>query len=426
MQQRNIPIALPSINQAKFGFSPDEKNNQIIYGLKAINGIGDDVVRTIIDNRPYRSIEDFYDRMISTKLIKNSQMLQLIKAGAFNEFESNREELMEDFTKTFLVNECKSLGMQQFNRLIELDKKYLFIPENLKLAIRHVNFKSYVLNESFFYKNVIIDGRKIPKVGYHDRLYKLDDISMPFFLEYYSEDSVEEVSSTYYVISEKKFKKENLKEIEPLKEWLSKPETLKLYNYYMIKDALEEYASGNISRWEMESLSIYATTEHELQNIDEEKYGIENYFNMPEEPKVYSYYNKKVRIKVGESYKTEYKEVPKYVITRVAGTVLDKNKDKHFISLLTKYGVVSVKFNKGQFANYNQQISKIQDDGKKKVLEKSWFERGNKLVICGYRQGDIFRAYKYADSVYKHSCMLIKEVKNNGEILASLERYKDE
>ena len=194
----------------------------------------------------------------------------------------------------------------------------------------------------------------------------------------------------------------------------------------MTQSAIEEYASGTVSKWEMDALSVYATSKHELYNMEEAKYGVENYFDMPEEPDVYSYYNKKIRVKDGDVYRTEYKEVPKYVITRIAGTVLDKNKDKHFISLLTKYGVVSVKFNKGQFANYNQQISKIQDDGKKKVLEKSWFERGNKLIICGYRQGDIFRAYKYADTVYKHSCMLIKEIKDNGDILASLERYKDE
>ena len=426
MQQRNIPIALPYINQAKFGFSPDEKNNQIIYGLKAINGIGDDVVRLLLENRPYKNIEDFYERMVCTKLIKNSQMLQLIKAGAFNEFGISREDVMQDFIKTFLVNECKSLGMQQFNRLVELDNQYHFIPENLKLAIRHVNFKSYVLDDAFFYKKVIIKGKKIPKSGYHDRLYELNEESMSFFLEYYSEDSVEEVKGTYYVISEKKFKKENLRNIEPLKQWLGKQETLDLYNYYMTQSAIEEYASGTVSKWEMDALSVYATSKHELYNMDETKYGVENYFDMPEEPDVYSYYNKKIRVKDGDVYRTEYKEVPKYVITRIAGTVLDKNKDKHFISLLTKYGVVSIKFNKGRFANYNQQISKIQDDGKKKVLEKSWFERGNKLIICGYRQGDIFRAYKYADTVYKHSCMLIKEIKDNGDILASLERYKDE
>ena len=64
-------------------FSPDEEHNRIIYALKAINGIGDDVVRILLENRPYRDMQDFYERMIETKLIKNSQMMQLIKKQEF-------------------------------------------------------------------------------------------------------------------------------------------------------------------------------------------------------------------------------------------------------------------------------------------------------------------------------------------------------
>ena len=37
--------------------------------------------------------------MIDTKLIKNSQMLQLIKAGAFNELGIARTKLMNDFVR---------------------------------------------------------------------------------------------------------------------------------------------------------------------------------------------------------------------------------------------------------------------------------------------------------------------------------------
>ena len=59
MQHTNIPIALPYINQANFGFSPDEEHNQIIYALKAINGIGDDVVRILLQ------------RIVRIRILKN-------------------------------------------------------------------------------------------------------------------------------------------------------------------------------------------------------------------------------------------------------------------------------------------------------------------------------------------------------------------
>ena len=99
---------------------------------------------------------------------------------------------MKEYISKFLVSKCNSLGMQQFNKLLALNEKYDFIPEELQLSIRHVNFKKYVLDDYFFYKKVIIDGKKVPKAGYHDRLFKLDETSMKFFIQYYSEDSVKE------------------------------------------------------------------------------------------------------------------------------------------------------------------------------------------------------------------------------------------
>ena len=72
--------------------------------------------------------------------------------------------------------------------------------------------------------------------------------------------------------------------------------------------------------------------------------------------------------------------------------------------------------------NYNQQISEIQDDGKKKVLEKSWFERGNKILVCGYRQGDIFRALQICRLVCIAQLYADKGYNPDGTIQAAVER----
>ena len=45
-----------------------------------------------------------------------------------------------------------------------------------------------------FWKNVIYDNKKIPKCGYHDRLFVLDANSQPFFEKHLTDDSVVEVS----------------------------------------------------------------------------------------------------------------------------------------------------------------------------------------------------------------------------------------
>src|SRR5699024_5196099 len=55
MQQRGVTVSIPDINKASFGFTADAKNNTIVFGLKGIHGIGDEVVHNIIDNRPYNS-----------------------------------------------------------------------------------------------------------------------------------------------------------------------------------------------------------------------------------------------------------------------------------------------------------------------------------------------------------------------------------
>lgn len=423
MQKRDIQVSLPFINQADFGFIPDEKNNRIIYALKAINGIGDDVVRILLDNRPYTSMQDFYTRMIETGMIKKSQMIQLIKAGAFNELAgSEADDIMEEYIERYVVSYSKSLTLQQFNKMMDLNQKYHFIPGDLELPIRHKYFKDYVLDETFFRKNYINPDKKIPKCGYHDRWFTLNGISMPFFQQYYSEEPIEDIQGDMFVISEKKFLKENKKYIEPLQIWMKTEEALSTYNKLLCTEAYNQYAAGSLSKWEMDSLSIYATQEHELSNLDNSLYGVENFFDMPSTPEIYAYYSRKIKTKTEDGFKTITRDFPKYRITRIAGTVIDKDKNKHMISLLTVNGVVTVKFNKGQFAHYDQQISKQNPDGTKSVLEKSWFKRGNKLLVCGYRSEDQFRAYKYAETAYKHTCVLITELNQDGTIQALAER----
>ena len=64
----------------------------------------------------------------------------------------------------------------------------------------------------------------------------------------------------------------------------------------------------------------------------------------------------------------------------------------------------------------------IYSDGSKTVDEKSWFKRGTKLLVTGYRREDQFVPKKYKDTVYNHTVQLITEVKPNGELLLKTER----
>ena len=90
--------------------------------------------------------------------------------------------------------------------------------------------------------------------------------------------------------------------------------------------------------------------------------------------------------------------------------------------MLTLDGVVLVKFYKGQFGFYDRQISEVNENGEKTKLEDSWFARGTKLLITGYRRDEQFVPKKYGDSIFKHTVQLIKAINNDGTLVLQSER----
>lgn len=404
MKKEGIDIALPLINEAEFSFVPDVKNNRIIYSLKALCGLGDSDAQDVIDKQPYNSFEDFLDRTA----LKNKAIIALIKAGAFTELDNaDTKKTMKKFIYKKLFTRCEKLTFSQFNQLEQMN----MVPEELQEIVKIKNFKSYVLDNYFFYKNVINKDKKVPKVGYHDRLFIMDEQAMKFFTEHFSEERiVVGIKGDNYVISEKEFTKEWKKQIQPLADWFQKEDVLELFNQMKFKELWNKYAAGTKAKWEMDALSFYYT-EHELAHLDTEYYGLVDFSKLPEEPEPYDYY---VRYISGER-----KEIPKNKIERIAGTVINKNNDKHLVTLLTTDGVVNVKMGKGQYSFYNRRISK---DGS--VVDDGWFKRGTKLFICGYRRDSQFFAYRYKDTIYQHTVMKITDLYDDGKAEIMTERIK--
>lgn len=412
-QSEGINVTPPLINKAGFGFTPDEKNNRIIFALKAMNGIGDDIAQSIIQNRPFKSMEDFATRMIDTKIIKNSQMVKLIKGGCFTEIDSeDKTKTMKWYLSKYCINPVTSLTLSQFNKIVE----YNLIPEELNLAVKMVNFKKYVLDDEGLYEKWIdLTKPKIPKRGYHDGHYILDEPSQEFFKEHFTEDSIVDVVDGFYVLSEKKFTKEIDKKIEPLKEWFNSDDAINKYNQALFDEAWNKHANGTTDAWSMEALTYY-DKDHELKNTPEGVYGIVNFFELPEEPVAYEFYTRYIDGKP--------KVVPKYAISRIAGTVVQADNNHHSVALLTTHGLVNIKFSKGHYAFYNKTISEIGEDGKKKTIEGSWLKRGNKLLVSGYRRGEQFIPWIYNDTIYRHRINLIEHINEDGTLELKAERAK--
>ena len=113
--------------------------------------------------------------------------------------------------------------------------------------------------------------------------------------------------------------------------------------------------------------------------------------------------------------------LPIYELFRIAGTVISKNDTRHTVSLLTTDGVVPVKFSRDMYAMYKRQLSEVQPDGTKKVVEKGWFTRGTMLIINGFRRDDMFVAKKYANT-QGHTIYKIDSIDEFGNIKIENER----
>lgn len=339
----------------------------------------------------------------------NRAMVNLIKAGCFDSLTNqDRETIMRKYivsiTKSKVEPKSK-LTLINFNSIIKLD----IIPQQFDFQKRLYNFRCYVFQQEF-----LVEKNK----------YILDDTARPFFESHCISKLVETkgywYSSGDIIISKTQFDRWYNAQMENVKQWLTIPDTIKefnlaQYNAYAM-EVWSKYCKGSISRWEMDSLSFYYTG-HELQYANKSKYNITDYNDIPVEPVIIDVIEKT------KNNKTVYWD--KYQLYKIVGTVLDKDATKHYITLLTTNGVCIVKFYEGQFGFYNKQISeKLENEDKKKVIEKSWFARGNRLLITGIRRGNTFYPKRYYDSMYQHTVCLIEDIAENGDLILKYEKER--
>lgn len=386
MKSRGLSFSLPNINKSDITFSPDLDQNQILYGLRGITRIGNQLIKDIIKSRPYSSIEDFLSKVKINKV----QMISLIKAGTFDElYHSSREDVMSIYLE-LIADKKKRITLQNMQMLINKD----MIPEKYAYEKALFNFNKYL---------------KARKQGDY---YLLDTIAFNFFTRHYEEADLDDIEiksdQTTAKILQKTWDNIYKKGMNPVRDWMKEEQEkiLGQLNESLIKDAAEKYTEGNVSKWEMDSLSFYYH-DHELANLKNSVYEIENYFSLPEEPEIERTFTTK-----------EGNTIPVYKIHRIAGTVIDKNKNKNMITLLTPDGVVVVKIWKSQFAVWDKQISAIGEDGKKHIVEKSWFTRGNKLILTGIKRDNTFIPKKYKNTEFP-LFERIDELTDDGFILKS-------
>ena len=379
MKSEGVNIVAPDINESLYTFSPDVKNNTILYGMSGITRIGDSLIKEIISGRPYNSVEDFLNRV----KVNKPQMVNLIKSGAFDKFGA-RETVMMNYIDS-ITDKKKILNLRNLQMLID----YNLIPEKFDFQKRVFNFNKYL-------KKFKLDAV----------YYGIDNIAFEFLdKNNWIDDLVAADTESGFKLSQKKWDKIYQNQMDYFRTFIKDNQKELLESVNKLQSTVwEKYYSGNISSWEMSSISCYIH-EHELQNVDYDRYGLTRFGDVAREPEIERY----IPIKG--------KQVPIFKLFRIAGTVLDRNKQKKTVTLLTTDGVVTVKIYGDVFNQYDKQISEKDSTGKKHVIRKSEFARGNKIIVIGVRDGDNeWRAKKYSRTPY-HLVETIAEVGNDGSIV---------
>ncbi|MBA3582355.1 MAG: DNA polymerase III subunit alpha [Gammaproteobacteria bacterium] len=95
-QQMKLKVVPPDINRSYYRFTTD-KDNQIIYGLGAIKGLGEGATDNIVYEREQRGVfNDLYDfcARIDTQKLNKRSFEALIKGGALDSLGKSRASLM--------------------------------------------------------------------------------------------------------------------------------------------------------------------------------------------------------------------------------------------------------------------------------------------------------------------------------------------
>lgn len=352
-----IKVSPPNINDSSYSFTPVVERNEILYGLRGITRLSTSIIKDILEKRPFKSIEDFLERVKINKV----QMTNLIKCGAFDELVGlPREEIM-DLYIGMIADQKQRITLQNMAMLIN----YNLIPEDL------------ILCKKVFLFNKFLKQQK--GVAY----YELNDAAINFIANHFGAD----VLHNGTMIAASQWELLYQKSMDPMRMYIKahKDELLSLLNNALYKEVADKYAVGSISHWEMESVSFYSH-EHELADS---QYLYDDFFKLPEEPEVdYTFIGK------------DGNEVRVYRLRKIIGTVIDKNKMKNTVTLLTPSGVVNVKVYKNQYAGFDKQLSEKGADGRKHIVESSWFKRGTLLMVQGIRMGNNFIPKKRKDSVF--------------------------
>jgi DNA polymerase-3 subunit alpha len=362
-----MKISTPDINKSRLGFTPDVNGNRILYGLKGITNVTTPVIEQIMQNRPFSGVLDFVSR-VTKKVVSCNKVINLIKAGAFNNVEGKTtEEVLREYIATLAEPKSK-LTMQNAQMLIE----HNLIPQDtygeaisfFKLTKQLRQFKDdnglyYILAAEIDRTLIYTSGIEIKNMDVYNNGRVLEVIDCEKWDALYASKML------------------------PIKKYITQNQAdlLKKINDALFNDVWVKYCSGDQLQWELDSLSFYYSGNPLDKVFDQMPIPVSTLADIEEG-------------KIDGFFTIKGKQIPKMHLYSIIGTVLDRNTTKGIVTIQTTDGVVGCKLYKDLFAFYNHEFDI--KDGDKTYTENSFFDIGTHLLITGIKRGETFvpKVYK--------------------------------
>jgi len=135
--KKNVKVLPPSINKSSIDFIAID--NDIYYSFLGINGLGDVVVKNLLNERNQNGLYKTYDEFISrTKDILNKKHVEgLINSGALDEFNVTRKAMNEEYEQSLQIANLGEMFKEHLSDHVFGDEEYTFeeIARNEALAL---------------------------------------------------------------------------------------------------------------------------------------------------------------------------------------------------------------------------------------------------------------------------------------------------
>jgi len=393
-------IEMPDINTSRLSFTPDVKDNSILYGLKGITRITEPVINEIMINRPFTSLDDFLNK-VQKRIITKDKVINLIKCGAFNKLEAKTTKMI---LQNYIASICdmkKKLTMQNANMLIDLH----LLPDEFEY-------------QSDLYKltKELRRNRDPNKIWYcADRLAiptnKVDSWRQIFRDSGIIGEEIVIEGEPRKVLSSKRWDVFYEGQMNKIKKYITDnhDELLKTLNERLFHDEWEKYCSGDKLQWELDSINFYYT-DHPLRKVIKQlPYAVNRVDSIIEGAQ-------------DGNFLIKGKEIPKMKLYTIAGTVIDRDRTKGLVTLQCPDGVVNLKVYKDLFATMIAVAGDIDEEGEKDIEQDSFFEKGVHLLVTGIQRGMTFVPKVYKNTGRKSILRIILDEEGD---FVELEEKKD-